>query len=41
MGDIRIDLREIGWKIVDLTRLTRETDQWRGPVNMVMNLYVP
>jgi hypothetical protein len=37
---IRMDLREIGWEIVDLIQLAQDRDQWRALVNTVMNLRV-
>jgi hypothetical protein len=39
--NIRIDLREIGWKDVDRMLLSQDRDQWRAFVNMVMNLRIP
>jgi hypothetical protein len=36
-----MDLREIGWEVVDWIRLTQDRDQWRAVVNTVMNLRVP
>jgi hypothetical protein len=39
--NIRIDLRETGWEGVDWMHLTQDRDQWRGLVNMVMNIRVP
>jgi hypothetical protein len=40
-GDnIRVGLREIGWEIVDLIYLTEDRDQWRVPVNTVMNFRI-
>jgi hypothetical protein len=39
--NIRKDLREIGWEVVDCTRLTQDMDQWRVLVEMVMNFWVP
>jgi hypothetical protein len=42
MGDnIRIDLREIRWKVVDWIYLAQNRDRWWALVNMVMNLGVP
>jgi hypothetical protein len=31
--NIRMDLREIGWEIVDWMHLAQYTDQWRAIVN--------
>jgi len=39
--NIRMDLREIGWKDVDLIRLTQDKDQWQAVVKTVMNLRIP
>jgi len=39
--NIRIDLREIGWRVVDWMHLTEDWDQWRALVLTVMNLRVP
>jgi hypothetical protein len=39
--NIRIDLREIGWGVMDWIDLARDRDQWRALVNTVMNLRVP
>jgi hypothetical protein len=36
-----MDLREIGWGGMDWTHLAEDTDQWRAPVNTIMNLRVP
>jgi hypothetical protein len=38
--NIRMDLREIGWEIVDWIRLNNDSDQWRALVNTVMSLRV-
>jgi hypothetical protein len=37
---IRMDLREIGWRIVDWIQLAQDRDRWRAVVNTVMNLLV-
>jgi hypothetical protein len=37
---IRMDLREIGWEIVDWIRLAQDRDRWRAVVSAVMNLRV-
>jgi hypothetical protein len=39
--NIRMDLREIGWKDCDWIHLYQNRDQWRAVVNMVMKLWVP
>jgi hypothetical protein len=40
--NIKMDLvREIGWDGVDWIDLAQDSDQWRAPVNTVMNLRVP
>jgi hypothetical protein len=38
---IKMDLREIGWGVMDWIALTQDRDQWRALVNAVMNLRVP
>jgi hypothetical protein len=41
-GDnIRMDLREIGWKGMDWIHLANGRDQWRALVNTIMNLQIP
>jgi hypothetical protein len=37
-GNIRMDLREIGWKVVDWVHLAQDRDQWQAFVNVIMNL---
>jgi hypothetical protein len=39
--NIRMDLREIGWKGADWMHLAQDRNQWQAYVNMVMNLQVP
>jgi hypothetical protein len=41
MGNIKMDLREIGWDGGDWIDLAQDMDQWRALVNTVMNLRVP
>jgi hypothetical protein len=41
VDNIKIDLREIGWGIMDWIDLALDRDQWRFLVNTVMNLRVP
>jgi hypothetical protein len=38
---IKMELREIGWGIMDWIDLVRDRDQWGALVNTVMNLRVP
>jgi len=38
--NIRMDLREIGWEVVDWIHLAEDRDQWRALVNAIMNLRV-
>jgi hypothetical protein len=39
--NIKMDLREIGWGGMDWIDPAEDRDQWRGLVNMVMNLRAP
>jgi hypothetical protein len=39
--NIRKDLREIGWKVVDWILLAQDRDQRRALVNTVMKLRIP
>jgi hypothetical protein len=41
VGNIKMNLREIGWDGVDWIDLAQNRDQWRALVNTVMNLRVP
>jgi hypothetical protein len=36
-----MDLKEIEWEVVDWIHLAQDRDQYRAPVNTVMNLWVP
>jgi hypothetical protein len=40
-GNIKMDLREIGWGGTDWIDLAEDRDRWRALVNTVMNLRVP
>jgi hypothetical protein len=40
MGNIKMDLREIGCGGMDWIDLTEDRDHWRALVNTVMNLRV-
>jgi hypothetical protein len=37
---IKMDLREIGWGVVEWIHLAQDGDRWRAVVNAVMNLRV-
>jgi hypothetical protein len=39
--DVKIALREAGWKGIDWIDLAQDRDRWRALVNTVMNLRVP
>jgi hypothetical protein len=39
--NIKMDLRELGWDVVDWIDMAQDTDQWRALLNTVMNLRVP
>jgi hypothetical protein len=39
--NIKMDLRDIGWCRMDWIDRAQDRDQWRAPVNTVMNLRVP
>jgi hypothetical protein len=41
VDNIKMDLREIGWDVVDWIDMVQDRDQWRALVNTVMNLRVP
>jgi hypothetical protein len=41
MGNIKMDLLEIGWSSVDWIGLAEDRDKWRALVNAVMNHPVP
>jgi hypothetical protein len=41
LDNIKINLREIGWNGMDWIELAQNRDQWKAPVNTVMNLRVP
>jgi hypothetical protein len=38
--NIKIDVREIEWGCMDWIHLAQDRDQWRAPVNTVMNFRV-
>jgi hypothetical protein len=41
VDNIKMDLIEICWDVMDWIDLTEDRDQWRALVNTVMNLRVP
>jgi hypothetical protein len=41
VGNIRMDLRDIGWNSMGWIDLAQDRDQWKGLVNTVMKLRVP
>jgi hypothetical protein len=38
VDNIKMDLRKVGWEVMDSTDLAQDRDQWRVFVNTVMNL---
>jgi hypothetical protein len=41
VGNIRMDLGEVGWGDVDWIDLAQDRNSWRAVVNSVLNLRVP
>jgi hypothetical protein len=41
VGNIRMDLGEVGWDDVDWIGLAQNRNRWRAVVNSVLNLRVP
>jgi hypothetical protein len=41
VGNIKMDLREIGWDGIDWIDLSQNWDQWRALLNRVMKFRVP
>jgi hypothetical protein len=39
--NIRMDLKETGWEVVDWMLLDQDKDQWLAVVNTIMNVRVP
>jgi hypothetical protein len=40
-GNIKMNLREIGWGGMDWIHRAQDRDQWRAPVNTVIKFWVP
>jgi hypothetical protein len=40
VDNIKMDLGEIGWVVIDCIDLAEDRDQWWALVNMVLNLWV-
>jgi hypothetical protein len=41
VGNIKVDLREIGWDGMEWIDLAQDRDQWRALLDTVINLRVP
>jgi hypothetical protein len=41
VDNIRMDLGEVGWGVVDWIGLAQDRNRWRALVNLVLNLRVP
>jgi hypothetical protein len=41
MGNIKMDLLEMGLNVVDWIGLAQDRENWRAPVNVVTNIWVP
>jgi hypothetical protein len=41
VNNIKMDLGEMGWNVMDWIDLAQDKDQWRALVDTVMNLRVP
>jgi hypothetical protein len=41
VGNVKMDLREIGWDGVDWIDMAQDSNQWRTLVNTALNLRVP
>jgi hypothetical protein len=39
--NIKMDLREIGWNVMDWIDVVQDGDQWKAFMNTVMNFRVP
>jgi hypothetical protein len=41
VDNIRMDLGEVGWGVMDWIGLAQDRNRWRALVNSVLNLWVP
>jgi hypothetical protein len=41
VGNIKMDLREVGWDGVDWIDMAQDRDQWRALVNTVLKFRIP
>jgi hypothetical protein len=41
VDNIKMDLRDIGWDVIDWIGLAQDRDQWRALLNTVINLRIP
>jgi hypothetical protein len=39
--NIKVDLREIGWSVIDWVHQAQDRDQWRALADTEINLLVP
>jgi len=40
-GNIRMDLTETGWEVLDWMHLAHDTNQWQAPAYTATNFWVP
>jgi hypothetical protein len=39
--NIKMDLQDVGWGVMDWIALAQDRDRWRALVNVIMNFRVP